>query len=136
MKKYSTSVIFVIVGVVSLIASLIIVTVGVFSNIQFITRFGLLLSILAIVLFVYSMFQYIREYSATRPVSSGYPNYRYFALKRRTKHDLETFLMYDDLDTAFGIKRDFYNQSKLLGIDENRYQGDYQDILAKVRNIK
>lgn len=136
MNKYSIRVIFVIVGTVSLIASLILVAVGVFLNAQFVTRLGLLFSILAIVLFVYTVFRYIQEYSATRPVSSGYPNYRYFALKRRTKHDLETFLMYDDLDTAFGIKRDFYNQSKLLGIDENRYQGDYQDILAKVRNIK
>ena len=136
MEKYSIRVIFVIVGTVSLIASLILVAVGVFLNAQFITRLGLLCSILAIVLFVYTVFRYIQEYSATRSVSSGYPNYRYYALKRRTKHDLETFLMYDDLDTAFGIKRDFYNQSKLLGIDENRYQGDYQDILAKVRNIK
>lgn len=134
MKSNNYRVSTLIVGFCLLASSLVLLISGSLHDDVRSFWFGISILALSIFLFFVNVCSHIYKYSESRPIKGGQINYRYLALKRKTRDDLQIFLRYDDVETASGIKRDFYNQSKMLGIDKSIYEEDYRNLVERVQS--
>ena len=134
MKSHRYRISTLIVGFCLLASSVVLLVSGSSQDDTRLFWFGISILVLSIFLFFVNVCSHIYKYSESRPVKGGQINYRYLVLKRKTRDDLQVFLRYDDVETAFGIKRDFYNQSKMLGVDKSIYEEDYRNLVERVES--